>query len=282
MSGESPNLLSIAVVSYHSPQDELLELIESLLAAVGKLKQSFSVDPVSLFLIDNSEDQGLSLDYFASIRQALSSMNIELRLLQGHGNIGYASGHNMVLRNLNSEFHLILNPDVVLEQNSLLAGIQYLKTKPDTVLVSPRATDGSGQKQFLCKRYPTVLTFLIRGFLPSSFKRLFKKRLANYEMQDLSESDPSTDVPIVSGCFMLCRTDAFREVGGFDDEYFLYFEDFDLSLRMRKEGNIAYLPNMKIQHKGGNAGGKGLKHILMFAKSGIRFFNSHGWRFFRQ
>ena len=99
-------------------------------------------------------------------------------------------------------------------------------------------------------------------------------------MHDLSEREPSVDIPITSGCFMLSRTKSLTEIGGFDERYFLYFEDFDLSLRLGKKGKLAYLPAMRIQHSGGGAGGKGLNHFKMFVRSGVRFFNTYGWRFY--
>ena len=77
---------------------------------------------------------------------------------------------------------------------------------------------------------------------------------------------------------MLCRSENLQAVEGFDENYFMYFEDFDLSLRVGQVAKIAYLPSMKIKHFGGNTGRKGIKHILMFVKSGFRFFNTHGWR----
>jgi GT2 family glycosyltransferase len=97
-------------------------------------------------------------------------------------------------------------------------------------------------------------------------------------MRDLPEQEPSTDIPIISGCFMLFRTAALRSVGGFDEHYFLYFEDFDLCLRVHAEGTLAYLPSMHIVHLGGNSARKGLRHIVMFARSGLRFYCTHGWR----
>ena len=65
-----------------------------------------------------------------------------------------------------------------------------------------------------------------------------------------------------------------------NESYFLYFEDYDLSLRIGKLGRLAYAPNVRITHCGGNTSSKGLWHIRIFIISGIRFFNKHGWRFF--
>ena len=101
-------------------------------------------------------------------------------------------------------------------------------------------------------------------------------------MRELSESQPSKNIPIISGCFMLCRSDAIARVSGFDPGYFLYFEDFDLSLRVGDSAALAYVPAMRIKHGGGGSARKGLKHINMFVRSAGRFFSKHGWRWFRQ
>ena len=83
---------------------------------------------------------------------------------------------------------------------------------------------------------------------------------------------------LASGCFMLLRAHSLATVGGFDERYFLYFEDFDLSLRLAQLGEVQYLPEMQIIHHGGYAARKGWRHIAMFLRSGIRFFQDHGWR----
>jgi GT2 family glycosyltransferase len=77
---------------------------------------------------------------------------------------------------------------------------------------------------------------------------------------------------------MLCRTDALKAVQGFDDKYFLYFEDFALSIKLREIGKISYLSSMKIQHFGGEASRKGLKHIYYFLSSAFKFYQEFGWK----
>ena len=93
-----------------------------------------------------------------------------------------------------------------------------------------------------------------------------------------TSSGPRNDISISSGCFMMCRTSALYEVSGFDQNYFLYFEDFDLSLRIRRVGEIAYVPNVRIVHRGGKTANKGITHILMFCRSAVRFFKTYGWK----
>ena len=143
---------------------------------------------------------------------------------------------------------------------------------------SPAIVDGQGQPESGCKRYPSVFDFMLRGFAPSWLRQRFRRRLQHYEMRDLTSDRIQADVPIISGCFMLFRHDALRQLGGFDPRYFLYFEDFDLSIRARTVGHLSYLPQMCITHLGGNSAKKGLHHILMFGRSAYRFFSSHGWR----
>lgn len=250
--------------------------------AIRKLLESFPQSRTILFLVDNSQDSVWGLELFAEESVDLRALNVDLRLLRGQGNVGFGRGHNLVLPELNSTYHLILNPDVVLEQECLVQGIKYLQQHPHTGVVSPYATGYDGQKQHLCKTYPALLTFLVRGFIPAALKPLFKGRLNRFEMHHLSESDPTVGIPIVSGCFMLCRTEVLKNVKGFDEQYFLYFEDFDLSLRIGKIADIAYYPAMRIHHTGGHAARKGIRHLGMFFKSAIHFFSTHGWRLFKQ
>ena len=282
MQDASPLSFSISVVYFDSEVEELRALLSSIGIAIERLHSSSTLAQTPLYLIDNSVDQHLALDQFSELTTLLDAKNIELRLIQGHGNVGYGRGHNLAVNKLDTDFHLCLNPDVELQPDALVAGINYLSDNQQVVLASPYAEYAGGEKQFLCKRYPSLLTFFVRGFLSSSLKSLFARRLARFEMHDLSEDEPTDNIPIVSGCFMLCRSAALKAVNGFDEGYFLYFEDFDLSLRIAKTGKLAYVPAMRIKHGGGHAAKKGRAHIGMFVRSGMRFFNTHGWRFFRQ
>ncbi len=160
-----------------------------------------------------------------------------------------------------------------------MAGIDYLRTQPDTGMVTPYGVNDQGKPLFLSKRYPTVLDFLLRGFAPAWLRNMFSDRLARYEMHNEYLADsPCKTVEIASGCCMLLKTDLLQKLGGFNEDYFLYFEDFDLSVRLRKYALIAFVPDMKIIHDGGHAARKGWWHIRQFSKSGRLFFSRHGWK----
>ncbi|WP_371824033.1 glycosyltransferase family 2 protein [Hahella sp. HN01] len=225
--------------------------------------------------MNNSESDALELESF--LQSLGSKCSFPLELVSGHGNVGYAQGNNIVLDKIKSEYHLILNPDVVLASGALSRGLKQLTGDSSLSLVAPASYDFfGGPIQYLCKRYPSFLVLFLRFIKSPWLNARFSRALSEYEYRHETDSGVSFSPEIVSGCFMLCQTSALKKIGGFDERFFLYFEDFDLSLRMGKVGKVVYLPEMKIQHYGGGAGRKGWKHVRMFIVSAAKFFHKHG------
>ena len=153
-----------------------------------------------------------------------------------------------------------------------------MRDNADVAALNPHCRRSDGRREYLCKRYPTMLDLLLRGFAPNRLRTRFRERLARYEYHDL-EAAHAQEVELLSGACLFCRRDAFERVGGFDESFFLYFEDFDLSLRLARCGRLLYQPRTRALHHGGFAARKGLRHQLWFARSAARFFRKHGWRF---
>ena len=235
MTDSSDKILSISIVCYYPAKDELESAITSLLAAIAKSR----IPATTITLIDNSESHQVSLKQFEKFTEQLNALHCELRLLQGQGNVGYGAAHNLAIAKSDADYYLIMNSDIEVDANALNAGIAYLNDNRDVAAISPSAVFDSGAKQYLCKRYPSVFDFFLRGFVPSFIRNLFNTRLANFEMRELSETEPSKEIPIISGCFMLCRTEAIQKTAGFNEDYFLYFEDFDLSMRLGEQYSLA-------------------------------------------
>lgn len=269
--------LSVSIVTYRPDLDSLGNTIDSLRDAVTRARSVGVVGRCELYIVDNTEDSG-SLEALGWWLNERKKGFDKVELVGGQGNVGFGRGHNIALERVVSEFHLILNPDVVLEPDSVSTGVSYLADNPRTVLVSPRAVWPDGKRQYLCKRYPSVLDLCLRAWAPVAIKNAFNKRLARYELREETDRDVPAEVPIASGCFMLARSALLKEVGGFDPRFFMYFEDFDLSLRCGKLGPLIYLPDMRIVHEGGHAARKGIWHVGQFAKSAWLFFKKHGWR----
>ena len=272
--------LSICIVCYDTPLEQLVNLIDTLSTSLRKLQERYKVPTVPVYIVDNSDESG-DFNYLISGQSAsFDGSLIEIDYIQGQGNIGYGSAHNLVLDNLNSDFHLMLNPDVIVDEEALLNAISLIERGNRVIGISPNAYNMLGEKQYLCKRYPSVFTLFLRGFLPKPFENIFSKRFAAYEMREICKTEEPKEVELISGCFMLLNTQVLKLVGGFNEHYFLYFEDFDLSIRLRKYGKLVYAPKVRIKHLGGGAAKKGLSHIILFCRSGIRFFNSYRWEFF--
>ena len=280
---QAPIDLIVSIVTYDSSQEELARCIDSVRQAAVVLSKKVPTGQVNITVVNNSPLGELTVECLNQrCLDRLSSQNDDLSILQGHGNVGYGSGQNLAFQSQLGRYHLFMNPDVELDPDSLLVGVTYLEQNPDVGLAGPHVVNKAGIRQFLCKRYPTVFDLFLRGLSPAFIRKCFRLRLARYEMQDLSESASSKDVPITSGCFMLCRSEVISQIGGFDRKFFLYFEDFDLCLRVGEVAKVAYLPAMRIRHFGGGAARKGIRHIGMFLVSAVRFFNKHGWQWVRQ
>ncbi len=271
--------LTVSIVVHNSPLELVCTTVSSLCRAARFAQEAGCLGRVTVWLVDNASAAGYRDALQAEITRWPAAEGFDVRYFPQSGNRGFGCGHNTVLARLDSEFHLILNPDVHLQDDTLQRGLGALQRADDIVLVSPRVTGSSGEQEFLCKRYPTALVLLLRGFAPGFVRRLFKRQLANYEVRDLCSGNTPVEVDIASGCFMLLRTAALRAVGGFNEDFFLYFEDFDLSLRLARQGRLIFDPGVRIVHHGGYAASKGHRHLGYFIRSGIRFFNRHGWRF---
>lgn len=276
---ESAARLSVAIVLFDSPLPLLLQVLDDLERAVQWARRDGLLDAAAVTVVDNGAGAGAGPD--SETAQALAvwagSHTLALTYRPQPSNEGFGAGHNVAFRDAASDYHLVLNPDVELAPEALARGLDLLAREPDIALLSPYVAGPDGRQQFLCKRYPSVLVLLVRGLLPV-LRPLFAARLDHYEMRGACSTGEPVDVEIASGCFMLVRTAALRAAGGFDEGFFLYFEDFDLSLRLREQGRLVFCPQMRIVHHGGFAARKGWRHIRYFLSSGVRFFNRYGWR----
>lgn len=279
MTSLSPREIAVSVVTYFPDLKVLGNTIDSLKASLERSMQIRLLVHAKIYLIDNGSTEESHRLQREMLERCFADNLFSTEVIAGHGNVGYGAGHNMAIHKASSEYHLILNPDVEVDSEAISEAIRFMENHPDVALISPASENRRGQKEYLCKAYPKVFDLALRGFAPSWFGRMFSSRLARYELRGITEESATTSVAIASGCFMFFRAGVLKRVGGFDDRYFMYFEDFDLSLTVGKIALLAYVPTVRITHLGGEASRKGSKHILMFIASAFRFYRKNGWRF---
>ena len=269
--------VSVSMVTYHSSFDLLCKTIDALHRACEDAR-SAGVDLHLQFMIVDNSLEGLYRERLRLLLLEDAQKKFDVVDMWHPGqNIGFGAAHNEALSRADSDFHLVLNPDVEMAVDAMTVALEYMIAHPDVVMVNPRALNAQGQPQYLCKRYPSVAVLLLRAFAPEFLKQRFSEYLHSYEMRDRFHAGTESDIPLASGCCMVTRTAALRAVEGFSARYFMYFEDFDLSLRLAGFGRLVYLPSMTIVHHGGYSAKKGWHHISMFVRSGLTFFKRHGW-----
>lgn len=270
--------LTVSIVLYNSPIPLLDRCLASLEKAALTARDAGILGGLTLYLIDNASHTGYRQELASLVSRFRGATEFALEYRPLEANRGFGAGHNSVLDALDSDFHIILNPDAELSPLALQSGLDRMVAEPATALLSPRVTGANGEQEFLCKAYPSVFVLLLRGFAPQFVRRLFQDPLDAYELRERCSSGMPAEVELASGCFMLLRSDALQAVAGFNEQFFLYFEDFDLSLRLQRQGTLVFDPQVQVTHYGGYAASKGLHHVRLFAQSAVRFFNLHGWR----
>lgn len=193
-------------------------------------------------------------------------------------NLGYGKAHNIALEKSLSQslYHLVLNPDVYFEHDTLEKIFHFMEEHPLAGLVMPKVFSAEGKLQMFCKLLPTPLDLATRRFFP--FDSWFRKLNGRYEMRSTGY-DRVMNVPFLSGCFMFLRTSAIKQVGLFDERFFLYAEDTDLSRRLHEQFDTLFFPGAEIRHIHARGSYKDFWLTMQNLKSAIQYFIKWGWFF---
>ncbi len=224
--------VTVVIVSYRCAE-LLAECLDSL--AVNR----HDVD-MEVLVVDNA-----SGDDTVAVAESYAWVDVEALT----ENAGFAKANNRAMDRSRGRAVLVLNPDTVLPPGSLRACLDYLWAHPDIGLLTPKLVDPEGQLDRRCHRgYPTMWSSFC--YFTTLDRHLKGPRSRWYTMGHLPDDEP-TDVESVSGAFMLMPADAMRRVGGFDEQFFMYAEDIDLSLRFLEAGyRVWYWPGVEVVHVG--------------------------------
>lgn len=204
-------------------------------------------------------------------------------------NLGYGRAVNWAWRvcqqrSAHSGGHLpgwlgALNTDLSWLPGTFSTMLSWLNQHPDVVLAVPQIRDPQGQVQELCKRNPSLLALSSRRFVPEWLKpRWLKHYDQRYVMAD-ADYDQPIEAPYLSGCCMVISTQAFKRIGGFDDRFFLYLEDADLTRSLAHLGRTLHLPCAYVTHAWGRGNHGSLRLTLVNLHSAWIYFNKWGFSF---
>ncbi|WP_141432896.1 glycosyltransferase family 2 protein [Bacillus sp. 03113] len=256
--------INISIVTYNSSH---------IFKVLDHLRSEFGIDERFGFTIfDNNSTE----EYKKRLRKYEEFAKITFY----HENRGFGFGHNYNLLNANEKYFVIFNPDIILNKQTLLELFDKMEADPSISLLVPKILNADGTTQHLIRNRVSVFDYALR-FIPFKFvKKIFDKRLASYECRNIAD-DRFVDIRIGSGCFMFLKGESFKEVNGFDERYFMYFEDYDLCLELKKRNKrIVYSPFSSVIHFYERGAHKNSNLFKIFMKSMYKFFNKWGWRFF--
>ena len=249
--------VSASLVLYNSCQAQFEACIDSFLVAWPD---------GCLHVADNSATP-LSSSRFADPRVRYEHMA---------RNLGFGAAHNTCIRTacIDSDLHLLLNPDVQFGSEVVSALVDAFARNPRLVAVMPQIRYPDGSLQRLCKLLPTPADLLVRRFVP--FRAWRERRNARYELHALPQ-DRESEVPTLSGCFLMMRSADLLAVDGFDERFFMYMEDVDLIRRLGMRGETRYVPFVHINHEYAKGSYRNRKLLGYHLRSAILYFNKWGW-----
>jgi hypothetical protein len=229
--------VSVLIVSYNVKQ--------YLIHALDAIKQSDYPGPVELIVVDNHSFDGSA--------EAVREHFPECTLIVNDENIGFGKAVNRGAEVATGDYFLILNPDTIVQENTIAVLVDYLEHHPEVGMAGPKILNADGSLQLACKRsFPTIAVALPKLL---GFTKLFpKSRWAGRYNLTYLDPDQVHRVEAISGSCMFIRADLFRQLGGFDPRFFMYGEDLDLCYQVGQAGyEIHYIPTTQIIHYHGES-----------------------------
>lgn len=253
--------VTIVIVNYNV-RHFILQCIESI------YRSDLATIDLKIIVIDNASIDGS----VAAIRDKYP----EVDLIASQTNLGFGRANNLGINKAKTKYCLLLNPDTIVQEDTLRRCLAFMDINPSVAALGVKMVDGNGLYLRESKRsLPTAL---------SSFYRLTKLNeifpsstyFNSYYTKDLS-GDKDEYVEVLCGAFMFCNTNTLQDLGGFDEDFFMYGEDIDLSKRMLEAGHlIAYLGSTRIIHfKGESSKKSSVNYLHSFYNAMIIYVNKH-------
>ncbi|MDA9952200.1 glycosyltransferase family 2 protein [Chitinophagales bacterium] len=252
--------VSVIIVNYN-----VRYFIEQAIQSVYKAANNLEVE---IIVIDNaSDDQSIEL---------IAKKFPRVKLIANAENRGFGKANNQGIELAQGEYTLLLNPDTVLQEDTLDICISFIRKNKDAGALGVRMIDGKGN--FLPESKRSIPSPFVAFSKMSGLANLFpkSKTFGRYHLGFLDESKNHA-VEVLSGAFMFFKTPLLKDIGGFDEDYFMYGEDIELSFQVIKKGfKNYYLADTSIIHYKGESTKKGsLNYVKVFYEAMLIFAKKH-------
>ena len=255
--------ISVSIVAYRN--------FEDIKAAVESMeKYTDSALQKKIYIIDNS-CYGESKEK-KEFTEFLNQWE-DVEYIDVNENLGFGKGHNYVLPKLQSRYHAIVNPDIILIEDSLIKIVSYMDEE-NVGMTVPKLIYENGEMIKAYRREITVWDMFIRFCCPG----MFKKR-KNYHTMDDQDYTKPFDVPFAQGSFLVAKTPLLKQLNGFDDRFFMYMEDADLCKRVNEVSCVRYFPYTSVIHKWEKGSHKSSRLLKIHIQSMFSYFKKWGFKF---
>lgn len=260
-------MTSGSIVLYKTDVEMASEVIDSFFRGNSSKRK--------LFLVDNSPTDELEI-----LKQRFPH---QTEYIHNPSNTGYGSAHNIAIRRSFEEgfkYHVVLNPDLSFDSETI-DGLQlFMEEHPDVGLCIPDMFDyQTGERKAGARLLPSPFDGFFRRFMTKS--SITKKRDREYLLKDADYTKPF-NAPYISGSFMFFRNECLKDIGLFDEHFFMYYEDTDISRRMYCKYRNSFVPGVSARHIGARESYKSKKMLFVTLKSAVYYFNKYGWFFDKQ
>ena len=262
--------LSVLIVTYNSRR-----LIDTLLDGLAEQLVPLNAEVV---LVDNASHDGTA--------DRVAQHHRGVRLVRSAHNLGFAAGNNLAARHARGRLLLLLNPDALPEPGTIARGVALMDAHPGVGLAGARLLGEDGGTQPSARMFPGLVQelFVLSGLAA----RFPKSRWFGHFDRTWADPAQAAAVDWVPGAFALIRAPLFRALNGFDERFFLYYEEVDLCRRIRAAGwAVMYWPELRVAHIGGESArtvtgaavsSSGSQLTLWRARSGLLYYRkNHGW-----
>lgn len=251
-------MTTVSIVTYHTPESELRHCLECLAAS----------EVHTVFVVDNACDESTR----AIAAQYPHTVYTQLP------NPGYGTAHNWAIRQVMDwpeppAYHIVMNTDLSFDPAVPKTIADYMDLNPEVGAIQPRIVGPDGQRQFTCRMLPTPNDLILRRFLPKRFMTAARNR---YLLKHLDPDQPH-NIPYHQGSFMFLRLEALRREGLFDERFFMYPEDIDLTRRLHRNWLTLYWPGATIMHLHRAESYQSARMLRIHMVNMVRYFNKWGW-----